>query len=148
MKVILIKDVKDLGRLGALVDVSEGYARNFLFPRGLAAEATPAAMKQLEERRKAEQKREARLLEQAQVLGRELADLKIVLHAKSGEGGKLYGTVTTKEIAHAISQQTPHQLDKRKLELKEPIRALGTYQVDARLHAHVHATVTVQVVEA
>ncbi len=148
MKVILIKDVKDLGRLGALVDVSEGYARNFLFPRGLAAEATPAAMKQLEERRKAEQKREARLLEQAQVLGRELANLKIILQAKSGEGGKLYGTVTTKEIAHAISQQTPHQLDKRKLELKEPIRALGTYQVDARLHAQVHASVTVQVVEA
>ncbi|HEY9722135.1 MAG TPA: 50S ribosomal protein L9, partial [Oscillatoriaceae cyanobacterium] len=139
MRVILSKDVKDLGKSGALVEVSEGYARNFLFPRQLAAEATPAAMKAYEERKKSEQRKEERLLQQAQELAKALEEAKVVLHAKAGEGGKLYGTITTKEIAQAIDKQTQHPVDKRKIELAEPIRALGTYQIDVKLHPQVHA---------
>jgi large subunit ribosomal protein L9 len=134
MKVILNADVKDVGKSGALVDVSEGYARNFLFPRKLAAEATPAAMKQWEERKKAEQRKEERLLAAAQELAKELGEAKVVLKAKSGEGGKLYGTITNKEIAAAIEKQTKHEVDKRKIEINEPIKALGTYNFTVKLH--------------
>lgn len=147
MKVILNKDVKDLGKSGALVDVSEGYARNFLFPRQLAAEATPAAMKQWEERKKAEQRREDRMLAAAQDLAKELEVAKVVLTAKSGEGGKLYGTITTKEIAQAITKQTQHEVDKRKIDLPEPIKALGTHQFTVKLHPKVSVTMKVNVTE-
>jgi large subunit ribosomal protein L9 len=147
MRVILSKDVKDLGKAGSLVDVSEGYARNFLFPRKLAAEATPAAMKQWEEQKKAEQRREERLLAEAQTLAKELEQAKVVMTAKAGEGGKLYGTITTKEIAAAIQKQTQHPVDKRKIDLDEPIRTLGTHQIDVKLHPQVHAKMRVQVQE-
>ena len=147
MRVILSKDVKDLGKAGSLVEVSEGYARNFLFPRKLAAEATPAAMKQWEEQKKAEQRREDRLLAEAQTLAKELEEAKVVLTAKAGEGGKLYGTITTKEIAAAIAKQTQHPVDKRKIDLDEPIRTLGTHQIDVKLHPQVHAKMRVQVLE-
>ena len=96
MKVILNKDIKDVGKAGALVDVSEGYARNFLFPRKLAAEATPAAMKQWEEMKKAEERKEARLKAAAEELAKVLEEAKVVVTAKSGEGGGLYGTITSK----------------------------------------------------
>jgi large subunit ribosomal protein L9 len=147
MKVILNADVKDVGKSGALVDVSEGYARNFLFPRKLAAEATPAAMKQWEERKKAEQRKEERLLAAAQELAKELGEAKVVLKAKSGEGGKLYGTITNKEIAAAIEKQTKHEVDKRKIEINEPIKALGTYNFTVKLHPKVSASMKVSVTE-
>lgn len=147
MKVILNKDVKELGKSGALVDVSEGYARNFLFPRQLAAEATPAAMKQWEERKKAEQRKEERLLAQAQELGKELESTQVVLKAKSGEGGKLYGTITTKEIAQAITKQTKHDVDKRKIDLPEHIKTLGTHNFTLKLHPKVTVAMKVSVQE-
>lgn len=147
MKVILNADVKDVGKSGALVDVSEGYARNFLFPRKLAAEATPAAMKQWEEKKKAEQRKEERLLAAAQEIAKELGEAKVVLKAKSGEGGKLYGTITNKEIAAAIEKQTKHEVDKRKIEINEPIKALGTYNFTVKLHPKVSASMKVSVTE-
>lgn len=148
MKVILNKDVKELGKSGDLVDVSDGHARNFLFPRGLAAEATPAAMKGWEERKKAEARREERIHQQAIELGKELEEAKVVMKAKSGEGGKLYGTITTKEIAQAVVQQTKHEVDKRKIDLADPIKALGTYNFTLKLHPKVSIQMKVQVVEA
>lgn len=147
MRVILNKDVKDLGKSGALVEVSEGYARNFLFPRQLAAEATPGAMKQWEERKAAEKRKEARLLAEAQALAKELETAKVVVHAKSGEGGKLYGTITTKEIAEAIKKQTPFEVDKRKIELADPIKGLGMFQFVVKVHPLVTATMRVSVTE-
>jgi large subunit ribosomal protein L9 len=148
MRVILNQDVKELGKSGALVEVSEGYARNFLFPRHLAAEATPAAMKQWEERKKAELRREERVLAAAQELAKQLEVAKVVLHAKSGEGGKLFGTITTKEIAQAITKQTQHEVDKRKIELVDHhIKALGTYNLTVKLHPKVSATMKVTVTE-
>ncbi|MDB5096017.1 MAG: ribosomal protein [Cyanobacteria bacterium RYN_339] len=147
MKVILNNDVKDLGKSGALVDVSEGYARNFLFPRKMAQEATPAAMKQYEERRKADIRKEERVLAAAQELAKELEVAKVVLKAKSGEGGKLYGTITTKEIAAAVEKQTQHEIDKRKIELGEPIKALGTFNFTVKLHPKVQAAMKIIVTE-
>lgn len=147
MKVILNKDVKDIGKAGALVDVSEGYARNFLFPRKLANEATPAAMKQWEEMKKAEQRREERRKAEAEELAKKLEEAKVVVTAKSGEGGRLYGTITAKEIAQAISKQTGHEVDKRKIELADAIKALGTFQFVVKLHPQVAAKMRVTVQE-
>lgn len=147
MKVIMNADVKDVGKSGALVDVSEGYARNYLFPRKLAAEATPAAMKQWEEKKKAEARKEERLLLAAQELAKELGEAKVVLKAKSGEGGKLYGTITNKEIAAAIEKQTKHEVDKRKIEINEPIKSLGTFNFTVKLHPKVSASMKVSVTE-
>lgn len=148
MKVILNNDVKDLGKAGSLVEVSEGYARNFLFPRKLAAEATPAAMKQWEEKKKAEARREAKLLAEAQELAKVLEGTTVEVTGKSGEGGRLYGTITNKEIAQELAKQTPHKIDKRKIELKEPIKSLGHHQVQVKLHPQVTATMRVHVAEA
>lgn len=147
MKVILSKDVKDLGKAGSLVDVSEGYARNFLFPRQMASEATPAALKQWEEKKKAEQRREEKLLAEAQAQAKSLEEAKVVIKSKSGEGGKLYGTVTSKDIAEAMSKQVQVQVDKRKIDLAEPIRTLGTHHYMVKLHPQVTAKMRVQVVE-
>lgn len=147
MQVILNKDVKDLGKAGDKVQVSEGYARNFLFPRQLAAEATPAALKQWEERQKAEARRQERLLAEAKKLAEELEKITVTVKAKSGEGGKLYGTVTNKEIAQAVAKQTPHEVDKRKIELADPIRSLGHFQFAVKLHPQVTAKMRVHVQE-
>lgn len=147
MKVILNADVKDVGKAGSLIDVSEGYARNFLFPRKMATEATPAAMKQWEEKKAAEARKEARLLAAAQETAKLLEEAKVTVTAKSGSDGRLYGTVTSKEIAQAIAKQTPHEVDKRKIELADPIRSLGTFQFKVKLHPQVQATMRVQVVE-
>ena len=148
MKVILNKDVKELGKAGSLVEVSEGHARNFLFPRLLATEATPAAMKQFEEKKKAEARREERILAEAQAFAKELEQITVVLHAKSGEGGRLYGTITNKEIAQALAKQTNHDIDKRKLELQEPIKSLGTHPFTLKLHPKVSVSMKASVQEA
>jgi large subunit ribosomal protein L9 len=147
VKVILNKDVKDLGKAGALVDVTEGYARNFLFPRQLAAEATPAALKQLEERKKAEQRREERLKAQAQDTAKQLEAAKIVVRHKAGEMGRLYGTITHKELAQAIQQQTGLEVDKRKIDLPEHIKTLGSHPFVVKLHPTVVAKMSVTVQE-
>jgi large subunit ribosomal protein L9 len=146
MRVILNKDVKDLGKAGDLVEVSEGYGRNFLFPRSLAAEATAGALKQWEERKAAEERKQARLLAEAKEFAKELEQAKIVVSAKSGDGGKLYGTITTKEIGEAIAKQTAHAVDKRKIELQEHIKTLGVHPFVLRLHPQViaHMKVIVQ----
>ncbi|MEB3197262.1 MAG: 50S ribosomal protein L9 [Candidatus Sericytochromatia bacterium] len=144
MKVILNKDVKDLGKSGSLVEVSEGYARNFLFPRQIAAEATPAVLKQWEEKKKAEQRKEERLRAQAQELAQVLQAAKVVVSHKVGENGRLFGTITHKEIAQAIQQQTGHDVDKRKIEA-EPIKTLGFHEFVVKLHPQVTAKMRIEV---
>lgn len=145
MKVILTQEVKTLGKGGAIVEVSEGYARNFLFPRKLAVEATDNAVKQQKERERAQKAKEEKELAEAKERAKELEGRLVTLTAKAGEGGKLYGTVTTKEIAQGLKQQAELDVDKRKIELAEPIRALGTYEVPIKIHPQVTANMRIQV---
>ncbi|WP_152399731.1 50S ribosomal protein L9 [Paenibacillus cellulositrophicus] len=146
MKVIFIKDVKGQGKKGDIKDISEGYATNFLIPRGLARVATEGNMKTLENQNAAEQKRKEQEKEEAQVLGKKLEEMTVQLKAKAGEGGRLFGAITSKQIADALSQQGI-KIDKRKIELDEPIRTLGVTQMTVKLHSDVKATLKVQVTE-
>ena len=145
MKVVLTKDVKDLGTAGQVKEVSDGYARNFLFPRKLAIPATAAALKQVEAREQAVVKREAREEQQARGLAQRLKDQPIRIFPKVGEQGRLYGSVTAADVAEALSKQVGQPIDKRKIELHEPIRQLGEYQVPFRVSRTVAVTLNVSV---
>ncbi|MDQ0492305.1 MULTISPECIES: 50S ribosomal protein L9 [Paenibacillus] len=146
MKVIFIKDMKGQGKKGQVKEVSDGYAANFLLPRGIARPATEGNMKTLENQNAAEEKRKQEEKEEAQVLGKKLEETTIQLKAKAGEGGRLFGAITSKQIAEAVSK-TGIKLDKRKIELEEPIRTLGVTQMTVKLHPEVKATLKVQVTE-
>ncbi|MEK5059987.1 50S ribosomal protein L9 [Paenibacillus shunpengii] len=146
MKVIFIKDVKGQGKKGQVKEVSEGYASNFLLPRGLARAATDGNMKTLENQNAAEEKRKQQEKDDAVALGKKLEEATIVLKAKAGEGGRLFGAITSKQIAEALAGQG-FKVDKRKIELDEPIRNLGVTQVPVKLHPDVKATLKVQVTE-
>lgn len=146
MKVIFIKDVKGQGKKGQVKEVSEGYAANFLLPRGLARSATEGNMKVLENQNAAEEKRKQQEKDEAVALGKKLESLTVELKAKAGEGGKLFGAITSKQIAEALAKQG-HKIDKRKIELDEPIRNLGVTQMSVKLHPDVKATLKVQVTE-
>ncbi|MBE3575624.1 MAG: 50S ribosomal protein L9 [Firmicutes bacterium] len=148
MKVVLLQDVKNLGPKGKTVDVADGYARNYLFPRNLAVAATAGALKTVEQEQKAEASRRERERRQAEKLAAALASAQITVAARAGENGRLFGAVTVKDIADAVTKATGLQLDRRKLELEEPIKNLGVYSIPARLHPEVQCTVRVRVVEA
>ncbi len=148
MKVILLQEVKSLGKKGVVVEVAEGYARNFLFPRKLAVEATPAQMKELQMKNAAETKKQQQIEAEAQQLAEKIQDLVIKITTKAGEGGKLFGSITNKDIADILASQYQIKLDKKKLELKDNIKTLGVYPVNAKLHPKVHTTFQVQVVES
>ncbi|AHV99699.1 50S ribosomal protein L9 [Paenibacillus sabinae] len=147
MKVIFIKDVKGQGKKGQIKEVSEGYATNFLLPRGMARPATEGNMKTLENQTAAEVRRKEQEKEEAQKLGEKLSELALTLKAKAGEGGRLFGAITSKQIAEALTKQNGITIDKRKIELDEPIRHLGTTQVQVKLHTEVKAVLKVQVTE-
>ncbi|MBU6429598.1 MAG: 50S ribosomal protein L9 [Cyanobacteria bacterium REEB65] len=148
MKVILIHDVKSIGKSGEIREVSDGYARNFLFPRQLAQEASPGALKQAEQRIRTEQTKRAKLKAEAEELAAKLTGATVKVVAKSGTEGRLYGAVTSKEIAEAVLSQTGLTVDRRKLDLADPIKALGTFEIPARIHPEVTATLHVTVVPA
>ena len=147
MKVILTQKVKKLGEAGDVVKVADGYARNFLIPRGLAVEATAANLKELEKTRERQAQREAREEEEARELAARLKERVIVVRGKAGEGGRLFGSITGQDIAHAIEAELGTRVDKRKVELKEPLKALGDYKVPVRLYKDFVVEVAVQVVE-
>ncbi|MGP0576190.1 50S ribosomal protein L9 [Paenibacillus peoriae] len=146
MKVIFIKDMKGQGKKGQIKEVSDGYAANFLLPRGIARPATEGNMKTLENQNAAEEKRKQEEKEEAQALGKKLEETTVQLKAKAGEGGRLFGAITSKQIAEAVAK-TGIKLDKRKIELEEPIRTLGVTQMTVKLHPEVKATLKVQVTE-
>lgn len=146
MKVILLQDVKGQGKKGQIKEVSEGYAANFLFPRGLARMATEGNVKTLENQNAAELKRKEKEKEDAIELGKKLEELMVEIKAKAGEGGRLFGAITSKQIAEALSKMSI-KIDKRKIELEDPIRSLGVTQVPVKLHSEVKATLKVQVTE-
>jgi len=146
MKVIFLQDVKTQGKKGEIKEVSEGYALNFLIPRGLAKPASQGNVKTLENQKQAELRRKEQEKIEAQQLGKTLEQLTVVLKSKAGEGGRLFGSITNKQIAEEL-EKMKIKIDKRKIALDEPIRTLGTTQVPVKLHPDVTATLKVQVTE-
>jgi large subunit ribosomal protein L9 len=147
MKVLLKSDVKSLGKKNEIVEVSEGYARNFLLPRNLGVEATTGVMRSLQEQKANEKKREEKELEEAKKLAEKIAAVKVDIVRKVGEGGKLFGSVASKDIAERLKETTKIDIDKRKIELEEPIKSLGIYKVPVRVYAGVIAELEVIVKE-
>ena len=147
MKVILQQDVKGQGKKGQLVEVSEGYARNFLLPRKLAIVATTDAINTLNLKERARKAEEARQKAEAEAISAKLKDCPVKLTAKAGNGGKLFGAVTTKEISDGLKKQYNIDIPKQKLVLDEPIKSFGTYQVKAKLGFEISGTVSVTVSE-
>jgi len=148
MKVILIQDVKGSGKKGDVVNVAEGYARNFLFPKNLAIEATEANMKELARQKAALEAKKAEELGNARLLAKQLEKVSLTLPVKIGEGGKLFGSINTKDIGEQLEKQYGLEIDKRKIELKGPIKSVGTYQVAIKLHPEVTATIDIKVIAA
>ena len=146
MKVILLKDIKGTGKKDQIIEASDGYARNFLFPRKLAVEATASALNARENAKQAELHRELVQREEAEALARSLKGKVIQVEAKAGEGGRLYGSITSQEIADALKAQHGVSLDKRKIELGDPIRSAGQTQVGLKLAAGVSTKMIVNVV--
>ena len=145
MKVVLTKDIKDLGTAGQVKEVSDGYARNFLFPRKLAIPATANALQQVASREKAVAKKAATEEQKAQQLADQIANQPLRIFPKVGEQGRLYGSVTSADVADALSAQLGQPVDKRKIELADPIRTLGEYKVPFRISRTVTATLNVLV---
>lgn len=148
MEVILLQDVKSLGKKGEIVKVSDGYARNFILPKKLGVEKTAKTLNDLKLQKAAEEKHRQEVLAEAWALGEQIKKQSVTLKIKSGEGGRTFGSVSTKEIAVAMKEQLGLDIDKKKLVLPEPIRVLGTTIVPVRLHAEVTTELTVKVVEA
>ena len=147
MKVILQQDVRGQGKKGQMVEVSEGYARNFLLPRKLAVAATADAINTMNLKEKARKAEEARQKAEAEAIADKLQGCQVKLTAKAGNGGRLFGAVTTKEISEGLKAQCGIDIPKQKLVLEEPIKAFGTYQVKARLGYEISGTVNVLVCE-
>jgi large subunit ribosomal protein L9 len=147
MKVILLQDVKTLGKKGQVVEVSDGYARNAILPKKLGVEATGKNLNDLKLQNQHADKVAAQNLAAAKELAETIGQQKVVVKIKTGEGGKLFGSVSAKEIAEAAKAQTGLELDKKKMQLPESIKALGTYEIPVKLHAQVTAKLTVQVTE-
>lgn len=145
MKVILRKNFDQLGKVGEVVSVKDGYARNYLIPRGIAYQATAGNIRSLEEEKKQIQKREAKELQDAQTFATELEKVSITIPVKVGEEDKLFGSVTSQMIADALNEKG-YDIDKRKIEVTEPIKALGIYSVSIKLHPSVNAVVKTWVV--
>ena len=148
MKVILLQDVKGKGKKGQLLEVSDGYARNFMLPRKMAIEATPDAVNTMRMNDKATQERIAREKAEAMDTAKKLRELTVVVKAKGGGAGRLFGSITNAEIADALEKKTGIKLDKRKLVLNETIKNVGTYTVTCKLGYEISAPLTVKIEEA
>ncbi len=144
MKVILKEDVKGSGKKNDIVNVSDGYARNFLLPKGLATEATKSGLKALEQQKKYEAEQEAAKREEALAAKEKLDNVPIVIHRKAGEGGKLFGSITSKEIAAAL-EEAGIQVDKKRIDIAQPIKTQGSFSVPVKLYQGINAEVTVKV---
>lgn len=148
MKVILLEDVKSLGKRGDTVNVSDGYARNALLPKKLAVEATPKNVNDLKLKKAHEEKVAREQLHAAKTFAQELEGKQVVMTIKTGENGKVFGSISSKEIAEAAKEQLGYELDKKKILLPTPIKALGTTMVGIKLHPRVTAELKVEVKEA
>ena len=147
MKVILLQDVKSLGKKGEIVNVNDGYARNFIFPKKLGLEANGKNMNDLKLQKNNEAKVAKEHLEAAKELAKQLEAGKVEVAIKVGEGGKVFGSVSNKEIAAEVKKQLGLEIDKKKVQLKDALKTLGTHKVPVKLHPEVTAEVTVEVKE-
>ena len=147
MKIILLEDVKSLGKKGEIVTVSDGYARNMILPKKLGLEATGKNLNDLKLQNQNAEKVSQENLEAARNFAEELKDKKVEVKMKAGEGGRTFGSISTKEIAEAAKKQLGLELDKKKMILKDPIKSLGTYEIQIKLHPQVTGTFSVHVSE-
>jgi large subunit ribosomal protein L9 len=146
MRVILRSDVADLGKRGDILDVADGYARNYLVPKGIALKASDGAQSQAKSMRRARDLRDAQDRSAAEEVATTLVSKVVTITARAGSEGKLFGSVTAMDIAAAVESQTGVELDRRKLELDEPVKTLGTHVVSVRLHTDVQFPITVEVI--
>ena len=146
MKVILKEDVKSIGSMGQIIDVADGFARNYLVPRGFAVEANVKNVKSLEHEKKVIQEKAKKIKNQAQDFAARISGVTVVIKAKAGEEGKLFGSVTTMDIAEQLKNEGI-DIDRKKISLEEPIKRLGSYSVKVRIHPEISEEVNVQVVE-
>lgn len=147
MKVILLKDVKGQGEKGDVVDVSVGYAQNYLLKNKLAQEATKGNLQELNAKKRSADQAEEREKQQAEELKEALTKITVELSAKAGEAGRLFGSITNKQIADVLKKEYGHKIDRRKIELDQPIRALGHTNIPVKLHPEVTGTIKVRVTE-
>lgn len=145
MKVILKQDVKGLGKKDDLVNVSDGYARNFLFPRGLAVEANQSNLNIVKTRKEAEKSRRDRELAQARELAEELRDVEVVIRAKTGENGKLFGSITSKDISDKLKEDFRLDIDRKKIVMPDAIKSTGAYELDVKLYPEVSGRLKVRI---
>ena len=147
MKVILLEDVKSLGKKGDVVNINDGYARNFVLPKKLGVEANNKNLNDLKLQKAKEEKIARQQLEAAQAFAKEMEEDAVVLSIKAGEGGRTFGSVSSKEIAQAYNEQKGKEIDKKKIVLPEPIRSFGVFEVGVKLHPKVTGTLRVKVTE-
>lgn len=145
MEVILVEDVKSLGKKGDIVNVSDGYARNFILPKKLGVEATKQNLHELKLKKNAEEKRLQEILAEARELAKKLEASTVKLEIKAGEGGRTFGSISTKEIALALKEQSDLEIDRKKIQLSEPIKNAGSYTVAVKLHPKVTVDLKVMV---
>ena len=148
MKIILLQDEKKLGKKGEIIEASEGYARNYILPKKIGVEATPKNLNDLKLQKANEKKVADELLAKAQELAQKLEDKIVSVKMKAGEGGKTFGAISTKEIAAALQAQHSIEIDKKKIQLTDSIKTLGSFQVSVKLHPQVTGMFTVKVEEA
>lgn len=146
MKVILKDNIKGIGKKNEVINASDGYARNFLFPKNLAVEATPENMQKLNSQNQAKQYRKDQEKEQAQEIAKKLEKITVEIKVQAGENGKIFGSVSSKEVSESLEKQYKIAIDKKKIEIKEPIKVLGARTVDARLFEGVIGKIKINVV--
>lgn len=148
MKIILLQDEKKLGKKGDIIEASEGYARNYILPKKIGVEATAKNMNDLKLQKANDEKKAKELLEAAKALAADLETKTVVVKIKAGEGGRTFGSVSTKEIATAVKEQFNLEIDKKKIQLPEALKNFGSYEVAVKLHPQVTGKLTVKIVEA
>lgn len=148
MKIILTQDVKKLGKKGEIIEVNDGYARNYILPQKLGIEANSKNMNDLKLQKMKEEKDAQKLLDEAKELAEKISAQAVVVKMKAGEGGKVFGSVSAKEIAEAVKKQCSLEIDKKKIQMQEPIKSFGFHEVGIKLHPMVTGTLRVKVEEA
>lgn len=147
MKVVLLKDIKGTGKKGDIKEVSDGHARNFLFPKGLAREANDSTLREITHQKASQDKRKQEELEQAKALANQINEITLIYKTKAGEAGKLFGSITTKDISELLEKQKGIKVDKKKIVLEHPIKTLGESKVELKIYQGVTATLTLSVIE-
>lgn len=145
MKVILKQDVKGLGKKEQMVEASDGYARNFLFPKGLAVEASATNVNIMKTKKEAESQKKEREIAQAKELAKKIKDITLTLKVKAGDNGKLFGSITSKDVAEAMKTQQKLEIDKKKLVMPDSIKSVGTFEVEVKLYPEISSKFTVKI---